>query len=388
MEKIRAIGNVNILVDCNLPHDIYFEEKFARKNNISSKEFSQIDICNLLSKDEFRPLYLMWEITDKCNFACPFCYIVGSSNSVTIRFDEIKNNIDYLIDKGLLYCLLTGGESTIHPDFVKIYKYLKKSGVIVEVYTNGSMITDKHLEMFSQYKPYKLEITIYGLSDTVFKKNTNSKLSPNATLSNIEKLNNLGVNVVCKTPVNSLTISELEEIREWCSQRNIKHYHSSDIAASYNGNQLTDYLAPSDIKLKYETENEANFIKNNGFPPSGKHRSCFSCAVGSYGIHINSKFELQPCSSFNGKREGYNIIELGIDESLLEMRKYVLSVHKKPILGCAGCGSSSHCKMCPALGDAVFLNGKIIGYKTNVNYCYNIKNNYNKITNKIKTENL
>ena len=278
-----------------------------------------------------------------------------------------------------MYCLLTGGEATIHPDFIEIYKYLKEKGVIVEIYTNGAQLTKQHLKLFGEYKPYKLEITIYGLSDSVFRKNTKSKFNADDVLSNIEALKELGVNVICKTAVNSMTATEFEKIQAWCMDRDITHYHSSDITQSYDNQTLVEFIAPSKIKLKYEVENEINFIKNYGSPITGVKKSSFSCAVGSYGLHINSNFELQPCSSFNGKKEGYNIRELGIEQSLKQLRTYVSSIYGKPIIGCVGCESSSHCKMCPALGEEVKHKGEIIGYKTNDNYCDNIRKNHQKI---------
>jgi len=387
MEKIRKIGKVDVLIDCNSSHDIYFDEEFTNKNNLSNGA-SQLDICQLLSKDEFRPLYLMWEIVDKCNFSCPFCYIVGHSNNKVVRFNEAKKSIDSLLDKGLLYCLLTGGEATIHPDFIEIYKYLKTNGVIVEVYTNGAQLTNKNFEIFSKYKPYKLEITIYGITDKVFIENTQSKFFAKNVLDNIEILKQSGVNVICKTAVNSMTATEFKSIQHWCKERNIKHYHSSDITDSYDNESLVRFVAPIDIKLKYEVENEINFINSYGNPKTGVKKSCFSCSVGSYGIHINSNFELQPCSSFNGKRKGYDIRELGIDESFEKMRNYISSVYEKPIIGCTGCDSSSHCKMCPALGEEVTHNGQIIGYKTNNNYCEKIRTNHKKIMAEVEKQTL
>jgi len=370
---VRQIGEVDLLIECESAHGLYFEEGFLEKNGVTSSELSQIEICQLLSKNKFRPLYLMWELLDRCNFSCPFCYIVGHSDNKIIRFSEAKPQIDYLIEKGLLYCLLSGGEPTIHPDFISIYKHLKKSGVITEVYSNGAQLEEKHFKLFRKYPPYKLEITIYGLSDKIFKKNTGSKYVAKTILTNIIRMKENGVNVVCKTPVNSLTMVEFDEIQSWCKENNITHYHSTDISMSYDNDPLEKYIAPEEIKIKYDTQNEINFVKNFGKQKNGNVKLCFSCAVGSYGIHINSNFELQPCSSFNGKMKGYNIRTLGIDKSLILLRRYINSQLDNPILGCVGCDSSSYCKMCPALAEPVYKNDKVIGYKTNTAYCENIK---------------
>ncbi len=377
MEVQRQIGDVDLLIDCAGPHDIYFEEGFLEGHGLSGGA-SQLDICKVLSKDRFRPIYLMWEIVDKCDFACPFCYIVGHSSNRLVRFEETKEAIDDLIDQGLLYCLLTGGEATIHPDFCEMYKYLKERGVVVEVYTNGAQLKPQIIELFSRYQPYKLEISIYGVSDEVFQTNTRSKYKASDVLSNIEALKYQGVNVVCKTAINALTATEIDQIREWCSDRGITHYHSSEITTTYDNDPLVKYVAPDEIRIRFEAENEKSFIDNYGPQKTGVKKSCFSCAVGSYGVHINSNFELQPCSSFNGKKPGHEIRELGMAESLRRMYAYVTATQGKPIMGCVGCEASSHCKMCPALGEEVYIEGGLIGYKTSNQYCNKIRKNYRK----------
>lgn len=378
MEKLRRIGNIDVLVDCHESHDIYFDEDTLKNNNFPD-ELTQIDICQFLSKNEFHPIYLMWEITDKCNFSCPFCYIVGHSNNRLVRFKDIKVNLDELIEQGLLYCLLTGGEALIHPDFSKIYKYLKMKGVIVEVYTNGSMLSQCHFDLFAKYKPYKLEITVYGLSDVVFQANTKSKMEAIGVLGNIEKLHELGVNVICKTPINSMTVKEVDAIKNWCDEKNITHYYSTDISDSYNGVKLIHFSSDYKEKLSYDVKNEVKFISESVMAVNNKAKSCFSCAVGSYGIHINSAFNLLPCSSFNGKMEGYDIRELGMLESLSQLRSYVNAVHKKPIMDCIGCSASVHCKMCPAIGEEVRSGDGIVNYKTNEQYCVNTRQHHHNI---------
>lgn len=383
MDVIRKIGNVEVLVDCNLPHDIYFDEDTIQKNNLN-RNMSQIDVCSLLSKDEFRPIYLMWEIIDKCNLSCPFCYIVGHSNNKLIRFNDAKAHLDILIEKGLLYCLLTGGEVLLHPDFIQIYQYLRENGVIVEVYTNGVLLNKEHFSIFRRYNPYKIEVTIYGISDDIFRLNTNSKISPKNILFNIEYLHDIGLNVICKTPVNSITEKEFNDIRNWCVTKNIRHYYSTDVSDSYSNSSLQNFSLPIDEKLKYDIENELEFMsKNPGFYESEniiKNKLCFSCSVGSYGIHINSNFELLPCSSFNGKFTGIDIQSIGMQDSLLKLNEYVSSFHKKPIIGCYGCEASDNCKMCPATGDVVISKGKIIGYKTNNAYCESTMTYHKKIS--------
>ena len=83
-------------------------------------------------------------------------------------FEEAKQIIDTMVNEGLLFCNLTGGEVFLNPDFLNIYKYLKNKGVIVSIFTNLSLLTDEILDVLVEYKPYIVEVSIYGYSDKQF----------------------------------------------------------------------------------------------------------------------------------------------------------------------------------------------------------------------------
>ena len=117
----RTINNIDIAIDINTSRDVYFTEQFLKSNDVLNSSLDQNNVLNMLSKSsQFTPLYLMWEMIDKCNFSCPFCYIVGHSNNKLIRFKNVKHHLEELIENGLLYCILTGGEVTYHKDFLEI----------------------------------------------------------------------------------------------------------------------------------------------------------------------------------------------------------------------------------------------------------------------------
>lgn len=375
MEIERQVGNYCVLIDCNEPHDIYFEQKYPL-TNIRHQALSQTDICQMLSEDKPRPISLKWEITDKCNLSCPFCYIVGQSHNMIVRFKDIEEQLIVLLEEGLLYCTITGGEALTHPDFYDIYLFLRRNGVIVEIYTNGTCITDRYFDLFLKYKPSKIEVTIYGISDHVFKLNTNSKHSAECVLNNILKLKNCNLNVICKTPINKLTISELDSIIDWCSNNGIHHYHSSDIIRSYDSHNLLEYLVDPETKLKYDIENEIKLLAKHEAEVSGKIKKCFSCSAGAYGIHINSAFKLFPCGLFQNKITGFNILDSGVRHALQELRDFVSLTHNTNIIGCHGCRYSVSCKVCPAIAEDIITDGKLTGYAIDRNYCCNFDNEF------------
>lgn len=376
MEIVRTIGGATLLVESNESHGLYFDEDFLLKAEVSELQLSQLDICRLLSEDCFRPILLQWEITDKCSFSCPFCYIVGHSKNALVGLVDIQIHLDSLIQEGLLYCILTGGEATIHPDFIEIYTYLREAGVIVEVYSNAAHLTEDVIATLRKYPPYKFEVTLYALSDDNFKANTGSKFSPSDVLNNVLALSKAGVNVICKTPVNRFTMVEMDGIRAWCRENAIKHYHSTDVANAYDGSDLSEYLAPLHIKTQFDAENESAFRESHGISSNVGRKTAFSCSVGTYGVHINSAFQLLPCATFNGKMPGYDIRQMGIRNALHKLRILVAPIEGNAIVGCAGCKASAYCKTCPATADEIVEDANIVGYRVQPSRCTAIQSEY------------
>lgn len=370
----RNINGVTIGVDITKPNELFFEEEFVIKNPLISDIVSPADLCMAISPGNFTPLLMTWELLDKCSFSCSFCYIVGHSENKLIRFKDMKPHVNHLIELGLLYCTLTGGEATLHPDFIEIYTYLKKRGVIVEVYTNGSLITQEHIALFKKYPPYKIEISIYGMTQATFNHVAGtSKFSYHQILENILSLKESGANIICKTPVNKITEQEIYGIKDWCNKNDIKYYYSTDITNAYDGDNLSDFSADFSKKIQFEAEKLISIYTSEPEQFSKQQitsKTCYTCGIRNYGFHVNSKFALMPCSETHYPETTFEILKTGIDPALNKIREFVNAFTGKSISGCDGCEASLTCKMCAAKATIVRDdNGQIFDFKVPDNHC-------------------
>ena len=99
-------------------------------------------------------------LTRGCNNHCLFCLDSDSHDNSLISFQKIKLDLEKGINKGLLRVVLSGGEPTIHPDFLKIIKQAKKIGYQrIQVITNGRMFF---------YKGFLQEAIEVGLNEITF----------------------------------------------------------------------------------------------------------------------------------------------------------------------------------------------------------------------------
>lgn len=316
-------------------NEIYIDERFLEETNGGDID-SILDL--MYRKNGISPLSMTWELTNRCNFNCPFCYIHNHSNTSKeecseYRFEEIKSELDELIKRGLFICYLTGGECLLHPDFEKIYLYLKKEGVLVAVLTNAALLSEKHISIFKKYKPYKIEVSIYGKDHTFSSDSTVA----DKVLENVLKLKNAGINVVAKMPFNSCTEGQFEKVQLWCTEQDIDFFYSDELFNGYDGTNNTIFkrdkeenTIPSELKFGY--------------------KKVFDCSAGKHSFILSYNGKVRPCFAFYEQKalEWVFDIEKGIVEAYDRMKNKIESIAGRCLKYCNGCEKSAQCQECIA----------------------------------------
>jgi uncharacterized radical SAM superfamily Fe-S cluster-containing enzyme len=96
--------------------------------------------CGLCTEHEQHTCIGLLEITSGCNLECPMCFASSGPGGDHLTFDECRRAIDRLVAvEGRPEILqLSGGEPTIHPEFLDIWRYACDQPIdIVMINTNG-----------------------------------------------------------------------------------------------------------------------------------------------------------------------------------------------------------------------------------------------------------
>lgn len=93
-----------------------------------------------------------WYIGKRCNFACSYCVdYLHDYTSPHVPIENMKKLVDLLTEQhgdNILWSL-TGGEPTIHPQFLDLCAYIKERGTrYTSVTTNGSRTLNYHKQLF------------------------------------------------------------------------------------------------------------------------------------------------------------------------------------------------------------------------------------------------
>ena len=117
-----------------------------------------------------------FELTAFCTLKCPMCFVridKQTGEALGGRMRTAKEWIDMarqFRDQGGIFLLLTGGEAMMRPDFAEIYEEISRMGLLISLFTNGTTVDDKMLEMLRKRPPSMMGLTLYGASEETYRK--------------------------------------------------------------------------------------------------------------------------------------------------------------------------------------------------------------------------
>ena len=153
---------------------------------MNSRE-SKLSNIYTIAKAKRIPISCTIELTENCNFHCPHCFIKNIGHHY-LAYQDYVSFINQFRERGGLYVTLTGGEALTHPDFVKMYRYTYGLGVSITVFTNGYLVNDEIVQLFTELPPRKIEISLYGTNDDAYALISNQSDAFAVVNANIEKL--------------------------------------------------------------------------------------------------------------------------------------------------------------------------------------------------------
>jgi radical SAM protein with 4Fe4S-binding SPASM domain len=199
------------------------------------------------------------EVTARCNNNCRHCYInlpAGDklAEEKELALEEIKEIANEAVSLGALWCLITGGEPLLRNDFFDIYLTLKRKGLLVSVFTNGTLITEEHVKLFKKYPPRDIEVSVYGVTEETYERVTRRPGSYAAFMRGLELLLGSGVKLRLKAMAMRSNMHELADIAHFC-RRYTKDYFRFDplLHLRYDGAPLrnaeirSERLTPDEI---------------------------------------------------------------------------------------------------------------------------------------------
>ena len=306
-----------------------------------------------------------FELTARCNFDCPMCYIHLSNEEVEARGKELTAQqwisiAEQARDRGLMFALLTGGEPLVRKDFFEIYGAMKELGLLVSVNSNGSTLQGENLQQLIEDPPQRINVSLYGGCPETYRTMCGNDAF-DRVVSNIREMKRAGIDVrinVSLTPYNDQDLEKIYAIsKDLNTVIKVSSYMYPPIRVHGDcGHRLSAEAAAEAAvqwdRMRLSKEQFAEHAAAYRNLVAVEQRECSAdpdtgvgCRAGSTAFWMTWDGRMLPCGMMPGP-ETYPL-EVGFDAAWDELRSRTAQLPNPA--KCSGCKYRNLCSVCSAV---------------------------------------
>ena len=314
------------------------------------------------------PIAGNFELTARCNFNCPMCYVHLSDTQVRQQGGELTAQQWLQIakdarDRGMIFALLTGGEPLVRRDFFEIYDGMKKMGILLSINSNGSLLRGEILERFLADPPSRFNISLYGGSNATYEKMCGRPVYAQVK-ENIRALRKAGVDVSLNLSITPYNLQDIEQIYRDAVELDVNVKASSYMYPSIrvngeqygSGNRLSaeeaaaagvawDAIRFSDEEFRQRAENMKNLVMNNPDGCPMEEGEGVRCRAGTTSFWMTWDGRMLPCGMMT--EPVVRPLEVGFDAAWQQLREATAAIRTPK--ECTGCAYKEVCGVCAAV---------------------------------------
>lgn len=288
----------------------------------------------------YRPLVVLFYVTDRCNLRCRYCVGNWSGRKIVdLTTQEIMRIVRECKDLGACHFTIHGGEILLRSDIGEIVDYLKENGLFVNLVTNGILLPERIDEVM---KIDSLCISLDGREEN--NDFNRGKGAYKAAMKAIRIAKERDMSLVVHATLTRRNIGDIEYL---CMQaQQLRYYQQFSL--------LLKPLTPSQQELglgdaeSRKALSEILRFKRMGYPVFTSYRTLknalawphsldrarlhktelseksnlIRCFYGKLKIAIDADGFVYPCSSLNDTFKGLNAREVGVKRAYEHVLKH------------------------------------------------------------------
>lgn len=304
------------------------------------------------------PLDAGIDLTYRCNNRCVHCYCNlpqkdEEAKKQELTTGEIKNVFDDLASLGTLWLLMTGGEPLLREDFAEIYLHAKKKGFIITLFTNGTLIDDRTIDLLVGYPPFMVEISLYGATKETYEKVSRIPGSYDRCVDGARKILDAGIKVKLKTMALTINQHEIEAMDRMAREMGCEFRFDPVLNKRIDGSNISDpvkyRISPEDVvrldkAYPKRMEEWKQFCDKFVGEPVSDDR-LYKCGAGLGMVHIDPYGTAKGCMM---NKDGFSVRENDLQWIWETGIFSAISGKKDFCLPCDDCQLSNLCGQCAA----------------------------------------
>ncbi len=308
------------------------------------------------------PLNGSLEVTMRCNVRCRHCYLPLAKRAGTrqaeLTLPEIQRIFSEIADAGCLWLLLTGGEPFLRQDFLQIYDDAKQKGFLTTVFTNGTLLTERIVDHLAEWRPFAIEISLYGATQATYESVTGVPGSFARCMRGIELLLERGLPLKLKSVLLTLNQHELVKMKEFSESLGLEYRFDPLINAGIDGSlEPTQYRLAPELILSAEAHDPDRaqrwpeiFEEYKDLEISS--RQMYICGAGRSLFHIDPYGKLSMC--ITARSPHFDLRQGSFNEGWGSFLNNMLALEYSQQYACSSCELRTVCAQCPAMGMVEF----------------------------------
>ena len=300
------------------------------------------------------PLDGSLEVTFRCNLRCAHCFVNEPGGDRRLQRQEltaaeIRRLTDEVVDRGCLWMLLTGGEPLLRSDIREIYLHMKRRGLLVTLFTNGTAVTPRLADLLAEWPPLVVEVSIYGSTPEVYERVTGVPGSFRRCLRGIELLLDRQVRLRLKTVPTTLNHADMDGMRALAAGYGLEFQWDPLVNCRLDGaaGPAGVRLSPEQVLALEAREEKRAAAYRLEFAKASRvdaRAELITCGAYLHSFHIDPYGRLVPCMLL--REPAYDLrqgtFREGWDEHFPAMRRQA----RTKAMPCDTCDLHSACDQC------------------------------------------
>lgn len=236
------------------------------------------------------PLFAMCECTYRCNLRCTHCFIlhkVSARHPTLVPTEQVIHLMDELVELGCLEITLTGGETTLHPDYRALVSAARSRHLLTTLKTNATTFTRERAAEYAADPAHATEVSLYGATPEVHDAFTSTPGSFAKTTRGLAELARAGVRCTVLCIVSKHNAEQVQDIARLVEELGHRVVFDDVIYGRLDGDQ-----APITLRAtRASRDGLISLGRLKAFEPS-------PCVAGQVKVKIDADGAIASCELF------------------------------------------------------------------------------------------
>ena len=298
--------------------------------------------------DRCLPLSVTLELGQACNLRCVHCYNFDrelSRHPDPARHDELSEEelhrvIDEVRVEGALFLTLTGGEPMSHRGLPRLVEHAARSGMLVRVKTNGTLMTSDRVERLARAGLRAVDVSLYAATASIHDAFVRSEGAFDRTLTGVRNARQEGLEIRLSFVMSSANEHQLPSMIDLAHAMEIPFSVDTLITARHDGTTSSSLLALDGPALERLYRGPlAPFVK-----PTRRGEDRIACPCARSVCGIGSSGDVYPCIA--APLPCGNVRTLSFREIWSEspQLRWIRGLRNEDFEACSSCDHSRFCR--------------------------------------------